>query len=114
MTVHYKKSGFDLQKFTGFQYDLDKLLEHHKSLVKGNKGKGVNLDKTMPLWPKNIEKTMKKLEKPFLSQQDKNIIKTDLQYLQNMETDRVASYTSLDKANISIIEKRKLKERKVI
>ena len=31
-----------------------------------------------------------------------------------MKTDRVASYTSLDKANISRIEKRKLKEHKVI
>ena len=31
-----------------------------------------------------------------------------------MKTDRVASYTSLDKADISRIEKRKLKERNVI
>ena len=60
VTVHYKKSGIDLKKFTGFQYDLDKLLDHHKSLVKGNKGKGIDLDKTMPLWPKNTERTIKK------------------------------------------------------
>ena len=33
---------------------------HHKSLMKGNKGKGIDLDKNMPLWPKNTEKTMKK------------------------------------------------------
>ena len=53
VTVYHKKSGIDLKKFTGFQYDLDKLLEHHKSLVKGNKGKGIDLDNTMPLWPEN-------------------------------------------------------------
>ena len=52
VTVHYKNSGF--------QYDLEKLLEHHKSLVKGNKSKGISLDKSMPLWPKNTEKTTKK------------------------------------------------------
>ena len=56
-----------------------------------------------------------KLQEPFLSQQEKkNIIKTDLLYLQSMKTDRLASYTSLDKANISRIEKRKLKVRKEI
>ena len=57
---------------------------------------------------------MKKLEEPFLCQQDKNIIKTDLQYLQSMKIDRVTSYTPLDKANISRNEKLKLKERKVM
>ena len=41
--------------------------------MKGNKGKGIDLDKTIPLWPENTEKTMKKLEEPFLCQQDKNI-----------------------------------------
>ena len=44
----------------------------------------------------------------------KIIIKTDLQYLQSMKTDRVASYTYLDKANIGRIEKQKLKVRKEI
>ena len=37
------------------------LKKHHKSLVKGNKDKGTYLDKTMPLWSKNTEKTMKKI-----------------------------------------------------
>ena len=61
MTVHYKKSGIDLKNFIGFQkYDLDKLLEleHHKFLVKGNNGKGLDLYKTMPLWSKNTDKTI--------------------------------------------------------
>ena len=67
---------------------------NHKSLVKVNKSKGIDLDKTMPLMPKNNEKTMKKkLQEPFLSKQEKNIIKTDLQYLQSIKSDRVASYT---------------------
>ena len=56
----------------------------------------------------------KKPKEPFLSQQEKNIIKTDLQNLKSMEIDRVASYTSLDKTNISRIENCKLKERKEI
>ena len=55
------------------------------------------------------------MEDSFLSQQEiKNIIKADLQYLQSTKTDRVASYTSLGKANINKIEKRKLKVRKEI
>ena len=114
--IHYKKSGIDMKKFTSFQYDLNKLLDHHKSLVKGSsKGKGIDLDKTMPLWPRNTEKIMKKkLEEPFLSKQEKNVIKSDLMYLQSMKTDRVASYSTLDKAHISRIEKRKLKEGKII
>ena len=41
--------------------------------MKGNKGKGIDLDKTIPLWSENTEKTMKKLEEPYLCQQDKNI-----------------------------------------
>ena len=41
VTAHYIKSGIDLKKFTGFQYDFEKLLEHHKLLVKGNKSKGI-------------------------------------------------------------------------
>ena len=36
VTVHYKKSSIDLNKFTGFPYDLEKRLGHHKSLVKRN------------------------------------------------------------------------------
>ena len=69
MTVHYKKSGMDLKKFTGFQYDLDKLLEHHKSLMKGNEGKGIDLDKIMPLRLKILKRQWKKnLEEPFLPQ----------------------------------------------
>ena len=79
--------------------------------MKGNKGKGIDLAKTMPLWPKNTENTIKKLEEPFYLN---NIIKTNLQYLQNMKTDTVTSYTSLYKMNISRIEKRKLKKRKEI
>ena len=67
MTVHYKKSGIDMKKFTGFKYDLEKLL----SLLKDNKSKWIDLDNTMPLWPKNTEKTMKKkVWEPFLSQQE--------------------------------------------
>ena len=42
VTVYYKKFGIDLKKFTGFQYDLEKLLENHKSLVKSNKSKGID------------------------------------------------------------------------
>ena len=45
LAVHYNKSGNDLKKFIGFQYDLEKLVEHHKSLVKDNKSKGIYLDK---------------------------------------------------------------------
>ena len=68
----------------------------------------------MPLWPKNTEITMEKALRTFSISTSKDIIKTDLQYLQSMKTDRVASYTYLDKANISRIEKRKLKVRKEI
>ena len=60
MTVHHKKSGIYRKKFTGFQYDLDIIQEHHKSLVNGSKIKRIGLDKIMPLWPKNIEKTTRK------------------------------------------------------
>ena len=60
MAVHYKKSGIDLKKFIGFQYDLEKLLQHQKSLVKGNKSKGIYLDRTMPLWPKILKRQRKK------------------------------------------------------
>ena len=80
--------------------------------MKRNKRKGIDLDNTMLLWPKNTKKTIKKLEEPFLYQQERTVIKTDLQYIQSIKTDRVANYTSLDIANISRIEKRNLKERK--
>ena len=56
-----KKSGIDRKIFTEFQYDLEKLQEYHKSLVKDNKNKGIDLDKIMPLWLKSTEKTTKTL-----------------------------------------------------
>ena len=43
----------------------------------------------------------KKPKEPFLSQQEKNISKTDLQYLHSMKTYRV---DRLDKENISRID----------
>ena len=57
---------------------------------------------------------MKKLEEPLFSQEEKYSIRTDLQYLESMKTDQIASYNSLDKVNINIIKKRKLKKHKVI
>ena len=84
------------------------------SLVNGYKNKGIHLDKTMPLQHKNTEKTTKKALRTFSIRTRKDIIKTDQQYIQNIKTDRVASYTYIDKANISRIEKGKLKVRKEI
>ena len=49
VTVHYKKSSIDLKNIHGFQYEFEKVLEHHKSLVKGNKGKGIDLKKNHAL-----------------------------------------------------------------
>ena len=60
MEIYYKKYGIEFKKLSGFKYDLEKLLDHHKLLVKGNKVKGMDLDKTIPLWPKNTEDTTKK------------------------------------------------------
>ena len=59
--IHYKKSGIELKSLRGFKYYLQMLLDPHKSLFKGNKGKGLDLDQTMPLWPKNVEQNMKKI-----------------------------------------------------
>ena len=110
--VNYPRISFSGLYFQRFQYNLEKLLEHHKLLVKGNKSKGIEVDKTIPLWPKNTEKTTKKTLKPILISTRKNLVKTDLQHLQSMNTDRAASYTCLDKPNISRFKKRKLKVRK--
>ena len=113
--VHYEKSGITLKGLRAFKYDLDKLIEDHKSLVKGNQGKGIDIQGTMKLWPKDTEKKMKKkLEDPFITQEDKNNIEADLQYLESMKTDRVASYSSSDRASISRTKKRKQKIRKEI
>ena len=65
----------------------------------------------MQLWPIEMKK---KLEYPFITQEDKNNIEADLKYLESMKTDRVASYSSLDRASISRTKKTKQKMRKEI
>ena len=80
---HYKKSSIDVKSFGAFCYEFEKALKHHKSLVKGSKkGKGRDLNKTMPLWPKNTEEIMKKeAGNTFSISRRKSIINTNLQFL---------------------------------
>ena len=103
-----------MKSFGAFCYEFEKALKHLKSLVKGSKkGKGRDLNKTMHLWPKNTEEIMKKeAGNTFSISRRKSIINTNLQFLQSMKTDRVASYSSLDKEHIIGIEKRKRKASK--
>ena len=49
-----------------------------------------------------------KVDESFLSQ-EKNVIKTDLQHLERMKTDKAASYSSVDKTNIKRVKKRRQK-----
>ena len=78
VTDHYKKTSIEVKSFCSFCYDFEKVLQHHRSLEKGRKGK-IDIKGTMPLWPKKIVETMKKkMEQPFLSQEEKNNIEIDL------------------------------------
>ncbi len=61
---------------------------------------------------KNWGKYGKKLEAPFLSQDEKDSIRADLQYLESKKTDCIGFYSSLNKININRINKRKIKSAK--
>ena len=52
---------------TVFKYNLEKLKEHHKSLVKGSKGKAISIEEIYR--PKALKKI--NIEKPFISQEEK-------------------------------------------
>ena len=50
---HYKKASIEVKSFCSFCYDFAKVLQHHRSLIKGRKGK-IDIKGTMPLWSKNL------------------------------------------------------------
>ena len=53
MTDHYEKASIEVKSFCSFCYDFAKVLQHHRSLIKGRKGK-LDIKGTMPLWPKKL------------------------------------------------------------
>ena len=56
----------------------------------------------------------KRMEQPFLSQEEKNNIEIDLKFRESMKTDRKATYGSLDTASIKRNEKCQRKASKEI
>ena len=109
--AHYFKAGIPVKSIWSFQYDLEKL-HNGFSAIRKNKTKKqkftLDYSKTMPLWPKDTEKQMRNMiENPLTPSMKKAKIKEDLQFLESMMKDRIASYSSLDKINRKQSLKRK-------
>ena len=70
MKEHYKKANFDVKSFC---YNFEKLLVYLSSLVKGTKGKEIEVKKNMPLIKKDCENKIKqKLQNHFLTHKKKH------------------------------------------
>ena len=103
--IHSQKAGIDTKAHHKMAEDVENI---HSEYVKVNKRKNPSrigefrkkLNKTMPFWTKTTINNMKSsFQSPSTSQADKKKLKTDIEFLNSMMTDRVATYASKDVPN---------------
>jgi hypothetical protein len=103
--IHYQKAGIGTKSHHKMAEDVENI---HSEYVKVNKKKNpgrINefrekLKKTMPFWTKTtINQMESSLQSPSTSLADKQKLETDIEFLNSMMSERVATYASIDVPN---------------
>ena len=106
VTVHYRKAHIITMAENKMKGKIEKLHQEYASLGKLNPERKCDnpkmklfldkLHKTMPFWPRDVEKRMED-SKEGNKEVEKIVIDEDLEFLKSMMMDRDASYLSQDK-----------------
>ena len=108
---HYQKAGIASKPLKVIKDDVQKVQIEYEQINKKKNPKRISefrqkLRKTIPLWKKNTINDMKSSLSSPIPLADKQMIKTDIEFLQSMMSDRLATYASMDLSNSIRKEKR--------
>ena len=108
---HYQKAGIASKPLKVIKDDVQKVQIEYEQINKKKNPTRISefrqkLIKTIPLWKKNTINDMKSSLTSSIPLADKQMIKTDIEFLQSMMSDRLATYASMDLSNSIRKEKR--------
>ena len=108
---HYQKAGIASKPLKVIKDDVQKVQIEYEQINKKKNPTRISefrqeLRKTIPFWKKNTIKHMKSSLSSSIPLADKQMIKTDIEFLQSMMSDRLATYASMDLSNSVRKEKR--------
>ena len=108
---HYQKAGIASKPLKVIKDDVQKVQIEYEQINKKKNPTRISefrqkLRKTIPFWKKNTINHMKSSLSSSIPLADKQMIKTDIEFLQSMMSDRLATYASMDLSNSVRKEKR--------